>query len=524
MSFRPHDPPTPLLFGYDPVRDLPPDHLARLVEAVVEEALPPSVRSYQPGQPAFDPRLCAKVLIYGYSTGVRSSRQLARLCSESLPYLFLTRGDTPSYRTLCSFRVEHSALLETVWVSLFAVAADYGMRRLGRIVVDSSKFRADASPEAVVKQSEYSAVRAELARILLEAEAADTRDEEEPPGTTQTGQTVEREQMRDILRRVRKQLNARQRTEPSAPAPVAAEPSAVPPSRVLGPRMVPRVRQALKTLEEAEQEGLKQACLTDPDARMMGEGREKRIRECHSFEAVVDKEAGLLVVGQSSQEGNDNARLEPLVEAAEQHAPGGVVAVDADSGYYGGDAMGRLLLRGLDLCVPDSNTACDLKRGHPPGTNREQGRGSVPLTYASEADHYTCPQGNTLAPCGRRSFKGQVVAVYRAQASCVGCPLASACLMQAKAKHRTLKVGAYQAVLEASLQRFADPVHQERYHHRGEVVESVFGFLRSVLGFGRWLLRGRERVGCEAVLWKLAYQLRKVQAARQGQAKALRAA
>src|SRR5207244_2229258 len=102
--------------------------------------------------------------------------------------------------------------------------------------------------------------------------------------------------------------------------------------------------------------------------------------------------------------------------------------------------------------------------------------------------------------------------------------LASSCLTQARAKHRTLKVGAYQELLEASRQRFADPLHQERYHHRGEVVESVFGFLRSVLGFGRWMLRGRERVASEAVLWKLAYQFRKVQTARQAQTKALRAA
>ncbi len=105
MAYRPHNPSVPLLFGYDPERDLPQNHLARLVERVVEESLPSKVASVVPGQPAFDPRLCAKVLLYGYATGIRSSRQLQRLCEESLPYLYLTRGDTPSYRTLCAFRV-----------------------------------------------------------------------------------------------------------------------------------------------------------------------------------------------------------------------------------------------------------------------------------------------------------------------------------------------------------------------------------------------------------------------------------
>jgi transposase len=206
MGFRPHNPPAPLLFGYDPVRDLPADHLARMVELVVEQALPPKACGYAPGQPGFDPRLCAKVLVYGYSTGVRSSRQMERLCAESLPYLFLTRGDTPTYRTLCSFRVQQSELLEEVFLALFALADECGLKRVGRIVVDSSKFRADASKESVVKQSEYEAVLTELKRILQQAQEADAREDEEPPGQTQVGMRADKvapEQMRDILRRIR---------------------------------------------------------------------------------------------------------------------------------------------------------------------------------------------------------------------------------------------------------------------------------------------------------------------------------
>src|SRR5436309_72970 len=122
MSYRPYPPPAPLLIGYDPFSDLPPDHLARLVEAVVEEAISVPLDPPSPGQPPFDPRLPLKVLAYGYATGIRSSRRLEQLCSESLPSLFLTRGDTPGYRTLCRTRVEQSELVEQVWISLFTVA------------------------------------------------------------------------------------------------------------------------------------------------------------------------------------------------------------------------------------------------------------------------------------------------------------------------------------------------------------------------------------------------------------------
>jgi hypothetical protein len=274
-----------------------------------------------------------------------------------------------------------------------------------------------------------------------------------------------------------------------------------------------QIQAALLALAVAGAEGHKHLCLTDPDARMMPEGREKHVRECHSFEVAVDREAGLLVVGQTTQEGTDNERLEPLVTAAQANEPAGVRAVDGDSGLYQGDALGRLLAAGIDTCVPDSNTACDLHRGLPIGTTRAKSQGAVPFTYVVESDRYVCPEGNELRRRQQRQRHGQCVTVYRAAASCRGCVQAGACLRQGRAKYRTLNVGRYAALLEAARQRFAEASHQARYRHRGEVVETVFGFLRATLGYWRWWLRGREGVACEGRLFKVAYQVRKVHAA-----------
>lgn len=508
MTYRPYSGPSPLLFGYDPLRDLPDDHLARLVEAVVEGASLPRRVRFGKGQPAFDPRLLAKVLVYGYAIGIRSSRMLERMCSDCLSFLFLTRGDTPSYHTISSFRVKESATIDRIFKQLFEIATECNMPRLGRIVIDSSKFRANASPESVVKAKHYDALLAELKQILKEAEEADKQDEMSPPGQTLTGEPVETERMRDIIRRVQKRSQAADKTGDKKARAQAA--SGDEKRKPLGPKMQPRIEDAIATIEQAKEEGRQHACLTDPDARMMGEGREKHIRECHSFEVVVDRDAGLLVVGQSCQSGTDNPRLDPLVEAAAEFEPGGVTSVDADSGYYGGDAVGRLIERGLDTCIPDSHTACDLHRGQPIGMTRDKGRGSVELTFDCEANCYQCPQGNPLLPVRRKEEKGQQVTVYRTKRSCTRCPLAAACLKQPDAKHRTINRGDYTDILEEARQKFADPDHLDRYYHRGEVVETVFAFIRSTLGYNRWLLRGAEKVACEANLFKLAYQLRKV--------------
>lgn len=547
MSYRPYPSPSPLLFGYDPVRDLPPEHLACLVEAIVEETVTPPPRPRGDGQPPFDPRLCLKVLLYGYATGIRSSRKLEELCRESLPYLYLTRGDTPSYRTLCSVREKEKAWIDAIFTGLFAVAAAVGLKRVGRITLDSTKIRADVSPESVVKREEYQAVRAEVERILAEAAAVDAQEEAEGRGgATVLEKRVERDQMREILRRVRREARARKKEEkPEAgedgagsggpPLPLEGgdgageERKAAPaegqetkvaeereglrapaslPAGAISERMKQRLEAALAALKQAQDEGRKHLCLTDPEARMMGEGRQKRVQPCHSFEVAVDQ--GLLVAGQTSQEGNDNARLLPLVEAAKKNEPEGVSAVDADSGYYSGDGVATLIEAGVDTCIPDSNTAGDLHRGQPVGTLRSKQQGQVAFEYDPEQDLYRCPEGNTLTVSQRRQQDGQETKVYRAQRECRSCPLAGECLTQKNARYRTVKVAVKEAVIEAARQRFEEREQRERYRQRAPAVEGVFGFLRGTLSYHRWLLRGAEKVEREGRLFTLAYQLRKV--------------
>jgi transposase len=520
MSYRYYPPAGPLLIGYDPFCDLPADHLARLVEQVVEATVTEPAPPPGPGQPPFDPRLTLKVLVYGYATGTRSSRQLERLCEESLPYLLLTRGDTPSFKTLCTVRLEETERLEQIWLGLFSVAKAVKLARLGHIVVDSTKLRADASPEAVVKASEYQALRAELTRILEEARQVDEREAAEGrPGSTRLGQPVEPEQMREILRRVRKQLTAEKQAvkavgaEAAAGAAAGAGAAPAAPSPPLGPRMRARCETALAAVDEAAADGREHLCLTDPAARMMGGGRERKVRECHSFEVAVDRKAGLLVAAQVSQDASDNARLEPLVAAAQRQEPNGVQAVDGDSGFYSGGAIGRLEAVGIDTCVPDSNTAGDRHRGQPAGTGRDAGRGQIRFTYDPALDLYRCPEGNELIYSQTSEQGGQRVTQYKARRDCRVCPQAGACLSQANARYRTVKRGEYQEVLEAARQRFNEPAHQERYRHRGEVVETVFGFVRGTLGYVRWQLRGKEKVAQEGRLLALAYQFRKVHGA-----------
>lgn len=212
-----------------------------------------------------------------------------------------------------------------------------------------------------------------------------------------------------------------------------------------------------------------------------------------------------------TQTGSDNERLISLVERARECEPEGIKAVDGDSGFFRGDSVAQLIQAGVDVCIPDSTTACELHRGMQVGTLAK--RCSAVLEYDEDNDSYCCQEGNTLTFRDRRQNGGLEAKRYRAKRSCRGCPRYEKCLVRpdgkpAKAKYKIVTIKERAQELQAAMQRFNDPEHRKRYQRRGSIVEGVFGFIRSVLGYDRWLLRGLERVGAEGMLIALAYQFR----------------
>jgi len=429
-----------------------------------------------------------KVLLYGYCTGVRSSRRLEQNCSECLPYLLLVREDRPTYRTLCSARLECKVELEILWDELHKVAASCGMVHVGKLYVDSSKFQADVSRDSVLGAKHYESIRQGLAKILAEAESIDAREEGEGE-SLQNRTGVEVNQMREVIRRISKGT--------------ASDVS-------LSPKLKKNALKAVQILEDAERQKLSHVSLTDPDARMMGLGSSKRIGMGHSFEAVTD--AGDLVVGQTHNISTDNSRLPVLVEEARKVLATPVQQVTADSGYYAGGVIHELLEQGINTVVPDTVTVGNMRR---PSTETQEPKAPPILFERNEdKDSYVCPEGKTLKLTKRYERGGQKFVTYVAKTSCLDCPLAKTCLQSPKATKRHLSIGEYKQELLEYLKRFEEPDVRSEYYARGPAIETVFGFIRSVLGYNRWSLRGAEKVQIEGSLFKLAYRIRKIHIAR----------
>jgi transposase len=189
---------------------LPEDHLAWFILDVVDQLdLAPFLRSYRAdghGHPAYDPKTLLGVLLYAYATGVRSSRQIQRRCTEDLAYRVLAGNQLPDHVTIARFRVRHQQALAGFLVQSLKLCAAAGLVRLGVIALDGTKVAANAANTA---SHTHDKLQTEVAAILRQAAEADqaedhqhgpTRGDELPAElTSPTGRLARPQQAKALL-------------------------------------------------------------------------------------------------------------------------------------------------------------------------------------------------------------------------------------------------------------------------------------------------------------------------------------
>src|SRR3982751_1980949 len=167
---------------------LPEGHLARFVAELVDEVLDlgPILADYQEvrGYPPYDPRLMVRLLVYGYSVGVRSSRAIERKCVDDVAFRFLAADQAPDFRSIARFRRRHLDALADLFVQSLRLAQRLGMVKLGRVALDGTKLHANASRHKAMSygrlvakedkiEAEVAELEATVAGLLADAEAVD---------------------------------------------------------------------------------------------------------------------------------------------------------------------------------------------------------------------------------------------------------------------------------------------------------------------------------------------------------------
>jgi transposase len=293
---------------------LPERHLARFIVEVIDRLdLSAMSGSYRgTGSASYHPALLLGILIYGYATGVFSSRKLERATYDSVAFRFIAANDHPDHDTIATFRRRFLKEIGGLFVQVLELAREMGMLKMGTVALDGTKIHANASRHSALSYEHAGKIeaqlKAEVAELLARAEAADQADV--PDGMSIPDELARREERLAKLAVARAKIEARakeryEREKAEHEAKLAArkakeeatgkKPGGKPPQ--------PPVEGTLPT---------DQVNLTDEESRIMpvaGGGFE----QCYNAQAVVATESLLVVAAQVVQAPNDKQQIEPML-------------------------------------------------------------------------------------------------------------------------------------------------------------------------------------------------------------------
>src|SRR5437870_11710651 len=155
-------------------------YVSELVEEVLDLSAIRGAYTEERGYPPYDPRLMLKLLIYGYCTGQRSSRGIEKRCWDDVGFRYLSAGAAPDYRSIARFRRRHLKALAGLFLQALQLCQQAGMVRLGKVALDGTKLRANASRHKAMSYKRMvereGQLEAEIEAMLTEAERQDAAE------------------------------------------------------------------------------------------------------------------------------------------------------------------------------------------------------------------------------------------------------------------------------------------------------------------------------------------------------------
>lgn len=316
---------------------LPEHHLARFVVEIVEQLdLKEMERAYgSSGSAAFHPALLLSILVYGYATGVFSSRKLEHATYDSVAFRFVAANEHPDHDTLNTFRKRFLKEIEVLMVQVLMIARTLGVINLGNIALDGSKIKANASKHSALSYGHIKKLeeqlQGEVKKLMALAEAAN--NEKIPAGMNLPDEIARREDRIKAIAGAKSKIEARakERFEQEQVDYQAKVDKREAKSKESG--KPPRGKPPAPPVEGAQDND--QINLTDEESRIMktaGGGFD----QCYNGQIAVDMDSMLIVTTNTVQACNDKQQVEPILPQlkalpVELGKPGNLVA---DTGYF----------------------------------------------------------------------------------------------------------------------------------------------------------------------------------------------
>jgi len=411
------------------------------------------------GADEYYPKDLIKLLVYGISYGIRSSRKLERACHDNLSFIWLMGGLKPDFRTIARFRVTHKDALKKILKECVRLCLKLDLIEGNVLFIDGSKFRADASIN-----NTWNKERCEKNIKKIEEHIEQLIDD--------LDKTDAREERNESLVRIKEQIHDKA-------------------------RMIDKMKSVMSELEEQNKKSIN---LTDKDS-VQGKSRQGT-HAIHNVQSVVDGKHGLIVHAEAVSQSNDYNQLSVQTKTAAENIGKNPNHVCADAGFSDVSDIKKINSE-INLVVPSQRQAQEDKGRCPIKPFAKQY-----FVFNRLANEYICPEGKRLM-----FYDVPETGKIRYQANgheCQSCqrfgnPDDGHCT-QSKAGRRIIRLADedFKEQLEANYQL---PENQAIYKLRKQTVEHPFGHIKRNLGTGQFLLRGTAKVNAEISLVSTCFNI-----------------
>jgi transposase len=435
---------------------LPQDAPARAYDAFVDSLdladLGLELDPHKVGCPQYDPRAMLKLLLYGYSYGVRSSRKLERETHYNLSFIWMTGGLKPDHKTIAEFRRKNKGPLRKVLKQCARLCLKLNLIEGNTLFVDGTKIRANASIKNAWTEERcrqyLQKIDQRIAEILSECDAADRQEENHPSLVKMNEELQDREALKT------------------------------------------RVKSILKDLEA---EDMKSTNTTDPDCKPMHSVQGSHAS--YNMQTVVDEKHGLIVHSDAVSDNNDMNQFADQIDQANATLDQPCQTACADAGYASVDDLEKIDRQGIKVVVPSQRQALKQDNTNPFDKSN--------FTYDAANDCYMCPAGHRLTYSYTNTAKR--TKVYRGGSPCRNCRYFGLCTKQPRGRGISRLLNAdLKEKLEA---QYDTPESQQTYALRKQKVELPFGHIKRNLKVDSFLLRGAAGVRAEAALFASCFNL-----------------
>jgi transposase len=440
------------------------------------------------GRLAYDPKILLKVVLFGYSRGLLSSRQIERACRENVTFMALSCGEQPDHSTIATFVSSMRDEILPIFRDVLLVCEEEGLLGGTFFALDGCKLPCNASKEWSGTISDLrrkkERIEQKVKRLVEEQVKVDRRGDEDEPGVGR-GRQVER--LLEKAERLERWL------------------------RESSPKIGRQGREIKSNVTDNES-----ALMVTSHGTIQG----------YNGQALVDSEDQVIVHAEAFGEAQDLHLIPPVLEGAkenmraigcgEDYFEGKILT--ADSNYHSPPNLGKCEQEGLDAYIPDKRFRrrdSRFEREHKQRQRRTDRLTIADFEHHKQRDEYRCPEGRVFRLEVKETVNDGVI--YRRYSNneegCKGCELKTRCVKGKKAKRSTVMVpvGSAPGRLTKAMAAKIDSEQGRRiYHRRIAIAEPVFANIRVRKVMNRFTLRGKIKVNIQWLLYCIVHNIGKI--------------